>query len=633
MPQLKTSASERARREKDAPIFLRWYAPLTAALNVILLLQVVNRFHHAITPINHGLARVLTAALIVNLATAGAMVWLVLGRGWKCRVASFAKIDLLTALLPFVMSALRDGDKDSVFRTFALIYIIFLLLKMVALLMFAAANADDAGSLAHLPAIVFAAAFIVYGGTVPWMALASPPMGDEAHFMILTHSLVFDHDFDVGNNYKNGDYKEEFPTPSPGSMRGYPYAFIQRDGIEYLPHEPHVVRNFRGQLMLEHDMGLPLLLVPGYALDLREGALFTISLIAALGAAGIFQLAVLLGASYKQAFITVALFCFTCPFLTFTQAAFSDVVGASGSVWIALQFFRYRRREYNGYLLLSGILISLLPWLNIRFWSLAGPSFLLINAWVIRREWGKWSRLISKMALLGVPSLVSIALYSYIDKVLFDRFMPNVSMVLFNHIQPQFGSQPIRGFLGILFDQSNGLLPVAPLYVAAAAGMFVLFRRDRWGFFALALPAVGYVPFLSSSQFWSGGWCAPGRLVMSAVLPMAACAALVLNRKTRWIVAILAVWSFFVAILFTVNPFLRMPSVFNLYKVSMLVEFLHDHIHTPLYSILSIYPGMIRASKSDYLLGFFWLAVFTGAAWAWSRTANNQSASQRHTRS
>ena len=133
----------------------------------------------------------------------------------------------------------------------------------------------NTASKVRMPSIVFAAAFIVYGGVVPWMAMASGPQGDEAHFMILTHSLVFDHDFDVGNNYANGDYKEEFPPPIPGTIRGYPYAFIQRDGVDYLPHEPHVVRNFRGQLMLEHDMGFPILLVPGYALDKREGALFT----------------------------------------------------------------------------------------------------------------------------------------------------------------------------------------------------------------------------------------------------------------------------------------------------------------------------------------------------------------------
>jgi hypothetical protein len=625
MPQLKTLASERDRREMQIRSYARWYVLLAALINAILLLQVVNRFHHAVTPINHGLARVLLTAVLVNLATAAAILWLVLGRDWRQSVIPVARFDLLTALLPFVMVALRHGDKANVFRAFGLIYVIFLLLKMAELLMFAARNADDACSLARLPAIVFAAAFVVYGGVVPWMSLASAPQGDETHFMILTHSLVFDHDFDVGDNYKNGDYKEEFPTPSPGSMRGYPYAYMQRDGIEYLPHEPHVIKNFRGQLMLEHDMGFPLLLVPGYALDKREGALFTVAFIAALGAAAVFELALLLGVSKQRALLTAGLFCFTSPFLVYAQVAFIDAVGASGSIWVALQFFRYRARERNRYLLLSGVLISMLPWLNVRYWSLAGPAFLVISAWVIRREWGRRGPLVGKMALLGVPSLVSLITYSSIDKVLFNEFIPNASMVILSRSVPQFQPHTVRGLLGMLFDQSYGLIPVAPLYVAAAAGMIVLFRRDRWGFLALLLPAVGYLPFVSSSQFWYGGWCAPGRFVLSAALPMVPTAALVLTRKVRWVVVVLAAWSFTISIMFTVNPYLRIPSVFNLYKISMLVEFFHDHIHTSMYSILSIFPNMMLARQEDYVSAWLWLAVFLIAAWEWSRTVEGNS--------
>ena len=56
--------------------------------------------------------------------------------------------------------------------------------------------------------------------------------------------------------------------------------------------------------------------------------------------------------------------------------------------------------------------------------------------------------------------------------------------------------------------------------------------------------------------------------------------------------------------------------------MSMLVEFFHDHLHTPMYSILSIYPNMMLAHQSDYLLGFLWLFVLIAAAWAWSRTVN-----------
>jgi hypothetical protein len=617
MPTNDSSTSERYRTLKE----LRWYLPVAGGLNLLLLLQVVNRFHHAGTPVNYELARVLLAALAVNVAVMLAVAWLSAARQWHNWLPSFVRIDLATALLPFVMAALRHGEREFVFRLFGFVYVIFLLAKMIELLAYAGKNAANAGSKVRMPSIVFAAAFIVYGGVVPWMAMASGPQGDEAHFMILTHSLVYDHDFDVGNNYANGDYKEEFPPPIPGTIRGYPYAFIQRDGVDYLPHEPHVVRNFRGQLMLEHDMGFPILLVPGYALDKREGALFTQALIGAAGAAAVYEASILLGGGNLLALLTVVLFCFISPYWVYTQTAFADLGGAVGSLWTGLQFLRYRVRERNRYLWLAGTLIAILPWLNIRFWALAGPSFLILTIWIVRRGWSNWAAIIARLACLGVPSLLSLVVAGLIDKHLFNTYMPNASMLILGKSFPQFGANPVHSLLGMLFDQSSGLIPIAPLYVAVVAGMIALLRRDRWGFAALLVPALGYLPFVSYSKFWSGNWCAPGRYMLSVVTLMIPCAALVLNRKVRWVVGILAAWSFFVSILFTVNPYLRMPSIFYLYKVSMLVELFHDHIRTPLYSILSIFPNLMLARTSDFVLAFGWLIVFSVAAWMWSRTA------------
>jgi hypothetical protein len=590
-------------------------------VNVVLLLQVINRFHHASTPINHGLARVLLTALVINLAGAAAILWLAVGRRWNNGLSAILKADLVVALLPFVMAALRQGEKDSVFRSFALAYVIFLLCRMLELLVYAGKNADDPGNAVKMPVLIFAATFIVYGGVVPWMSLASGPQGDETHFMILTHSLVFDHDFEVGNNYKNHDYLEEFPPPSPGQMRGYPFAFIQRDGLAYLPHEPHVVRNFRGQLMLEHDIGFPLLLVPGYALDKREGALFTEAVIGAAGAAGIYEAAILLGAESLYALLAVGLFCFTGPYWVFSQSALLDLPCAVANLWIGLQFLRYRRRERNRYLLLAGVLIAILPWLNVRFWPLAGPSFLVLSAWIFYRNWGNWPAIVRGMAYLGIPNLVGLGTMSLIDKHLFNTYMPNAGMLTFNRLNPGvFGYSHVHAFLGLMFDQSFGLIPLAPLYVAVAAGMVVLFRRDRWAFAALVAPAVGYLPFVTNTPFWSGGWCAPGRYLLALAVLMVPSVALVLNRKVRWIVAIFAAWSVSISILFTVNPYLRMPSVWDLYQMSMLVEFFHDHIRTQVYSIMSIYPNMMQARTRDYVRGFFWLVVFIAGAWAWSRT-------------
>ncbi len=616
--------------ERGGSRALRSYVAASTLFHLLLMAFTIHAFRQAATPIDHGIARVLVTVLAISVATVAATLWLGVRQGWRTWFEPLLRFDLFVTTLPLFMAMLAESGNMGGFRWFATIYVFFLLAKMAELLVYAAKNSPN--RTVPLAGIVFTLSFLVYGGIVPWMAMASSPQGDEAHFMILTHSLAVDHDFDVGDNYARGDYREQFPPPSPGTIRDYPYASIERDNLVTIALQPHVVRNFRGQLMLEHDMGFPLLLVPGYALDRREGALLTISLIAAIGAAGVYELAILLGAGTSQALVTMALFCFSCPFWTYTQSAFADVVGATGSLWIALQFFRYRKCESNRYLLLSGTLIALLPWLNIRYWSLAGMAFLVVSVWVIRREWGHGLRLIRKLALLGIPSLVSVLAYSLVDKMLFGRFLPNASMIILNRSMPQFAApHPVLGLLGILFDQSYGLIPVAPIYLAAAAGMIVLYRRDRWGFSALLLPALGYLPFIASSSYWHGGWCAPGRLVMSVAFPMAPCAALVLTRKVRWITAVLAAWSVFIGVVFTVNPFLRTPSIWVFYKMSMLVEFFHDLIPTPWYSILGIYPNMMLAQRQDWLRGWFWLIAFSVAAWAWARSVVTSDVPNKHT--
>ncbi len=624
MPQTRPSTDARPSGDSDAPSGLRWFLPAAGVLNILLLMQVVNRFHQASTPINHGLARVLATALIVNVAGVASILWLAVVRQWTIGLSSILKSDIILSLLPFLMASLRQGEKDRTFRLFALVYVIFLLCRMLELLYYAGRNA--ASTTVRLPVIVFAGAFIVYGGVAPWMALASGPQGDESHLMILTHSLVYDHDFDVGDNYANGDYREQFPPPSPGEMRGYPYAFMQRDGIEYLPHEPHVVRNFRGQMMLEHDPGLPILIAPGYALDKREGALFTIALIGAAGAAAIFEISMALGAGIWPALLTVALFCFTCPYWVFTQGTISDGCGGVSITWVALQFFRYRKLERKRYLVLAGILMAALPWLNIRWWSLAGMAFLVLCAWIIRRHWGDTQALVTQLACVIVPNLAGLAAFVALDKALYNMYVPNASMILLGRVMPQFEFHPVHGFLGMLFDQGYGLVPTAPLYVAVAAGMVALYRRDRWAFAMLFLPVLGYLPFIALSHYWFGGWNAPARYLVSATTLMIPAATLVINRKVRWALAALTAWSFSISILFTVNPWLRIPSLFHLYKLSMLVEYLHDLIHTPMYSILSVFPNLMMARPVDYVRASFWLIVFCVGAWLWSRTAEPQDA-------
>ncbi len=605
------------------------YFALTSILNLYLLHLGFRRWHYVAPTTTHDMAALFFWAVAVNVGFGLLVGWFAIRERWENRLPLVLKLDAAVGLLPFLMGKFFIGTSEPRFRIFGGIYTVFLLSRVILGLSWAAWNLPGSKRIRHASLYVFLATFLVFAGFVPWIWLSPPISGDEPAYMLLAHSLAFDHDFDVGDNYRNYDFAEQFPPPSPGTLRGFPYDLLLKPTLSAIAHEPHVITNYRGQKMLWHDVGLPLLIAPAYYFAKRQGALLMLALLGALGVAAIYEIAMWLGATHFQALLTAGIFGFTAPFYLYAQTVCVEAPGAVGILWVALQFFRYRDRPRNRYLLLAGIVIAALPWLIIRFWALAGPIFLVLNAWVIVQAWPRWKPVIAKLALLGVPSLVSLGVFAVLDKHLFNTYLPNAANLIWGRIMPQFGGHPILGFLGLMFDQSFGLVPTAPMFVAAIAGMIVLFRRDRWGFAALFLPALGYIPFVARSRFWMGGWAPPARLLVVAAMIMAPAAGLVLTRKTRWIVAALTAWSGLLSLAYTINPYWRMPSLWHLYRKSTLVEILHDHMHPHphFYSFLSIFPDCLTASWSDWVLAWAWLAIVAISAWYWAGTAKGQSSS------
>jgi hypothetical protein len=284
---------------------------------------------------------------------------------------------------------------------------------------------------------------------------------------------------------------------------------------------------------------------------------------------------------------------------------------------------RYKAGPGQLQLLVAGILTAVLPWICIRFWVLAGPLFLVFLAYLLWRQWGAWTLLLRDMALLGGPSLASLAVFAWFDHKYFNTYLPNAGYRIIASYMPQFFAKPYLALLGMFFDRTFGLLPTAPLYVAGAAGLLVLFRRDRWAAAALSLPCLGYVGFMSFSQFWAGGWAPPGRYVIAGVALVVPAAALVLNRMSRWILLIPAIWTMMVTLIFTMDSFTRWPSTFKGYNGSGLIDFLEDWMPLPHISHpLGIYPVMLRnPGPLQYAAACGWLGVYGLVAYWLARIA------------
>jgi hypothetical protein len=80
--------------------------------------------------------------------------------------------------------------------------------------------------------------------------------GDEPHYLIITHSLVYDHDLDVSNNYIHEDWKRFLrdPTITPHYARfsldpAVKYS-IHNFGLPLILTVPYLIAGFYGALLL-----------------------------------------------------------------------------------------------------------------------------------------------------------------------------------------------------------------------------------------------------------------------------------------------------------------------------------------------------------------------------------------------
>ena len=338
---------------------------------------------------------------------------------------------------------------------------------------------------------VFVISLALYLGAGLWSASAVGPGADEPHYLVITQSLLRDHDLAIENNHTRGDYREYFG----GELRP---DFLRRglNDVIYSIHAP----------------GLPALLVPAYAIGGYTGAVVMLCLFGALAAVAVFDLALLLTGP-SAAFVTWAAVCLTVPFVPHSWLIFPEMPGALLTAWAALWLHAplpARARTW----IWRGLALALLPWLHTKFVILLVA---MIGALVLRL----W-RNPKAAAALVTPAAVSVALWIVLFYRLYGVLDPQIPYGDFPKLYVLASNIP-RGLLGLLFDQKFGLLIYAPVYLVVIAGASMTWRRpDRRLFAAALLATVGaFVASSTRMYMWWGGSSAPARFLVP-VLPLVA---------------------------------------------------------------------------------------------------------------
>jgi hypothetical protein len=592
MTTLFSAHSVAVRTREDQPFTERTYLFGALLINVGLALEAAHVFH---TPGYAAAANVLFLfpwTIAINLAVAA---FLMMTRAGAPPMASFSGIrfaDWFASIAPLLLvRALRVWPPDRRQHLVGLAYIIFVFAKLaISVLAIGRSRSQNA---AFLRRAIFACSLVFYVAVTPWVAVACWPDADEPHYLLLTHSIVHDHDFDLANNYDHKDYRFFYPPDLP---------------------DRHAFPNKRGEQVPIHDVGISILLAPGYALGGRTGAMLEENVVAAALAVGLFQMALALGSSSGGALLCWALFSFVSPIVVYASQIYPEVTGAALTLWGLIAFAHFLSTRRISALVLTGIMLSPLLWLSVRYVFILGPICAVIAIYLLFHVRPTSDALKSVLAV-ALPIAISLVVFGAFDHRWYGTWLPNAGYVLY---VPTMGTSLFSaahfqaGMFGLIFDRAFGLLPTAPIYIVAFAGIWRALRRQTVLALSMLLPVLAYFFFAAANRYWYGGWAPPTRYVVVAVSLLAPFAGPVFTElRSKVVATVLAAWSYLIAVAYSAFPLTR----YTYWDVNpgALSQFLSRTLR---FNFGFAFPSFIRAGWRDYLGAAWWACVAAFCIWA-----------------
>ncbi len=342
------------------------------------------------------------------------------------------------------------------------------------------------------PLLFFLLPLVVYLALLPWSSERREPDGDEPYYLLITHSLAQDFDAELTDDYADREWRRFMSRPiepQPGDPRG-----------------PH------GEVFSRHNELLPLVLVPGYRVAGKAGALVTMAVIAAALA----WMALRLMRRYfperpGEALLAYGIFAFAPPLVFYSGQVWVEVPAALLAA-VALDRLLvpggWGWKKWLG----VGLPLLLLPLLKLRLLMLAGP--LLATAWLYA---GRPRR----------PLLVLAGLFAVLGSgiLVHNHFVYGNALKVHTLEEVEFYRQPLgnylKGMSGFFWDCAFGLFAAAPIWLLLLPALGLLIVRRHALARHLAVFALPYLALVAPRGEWYGGWSPPFRYPL-VTLPLIA---------------------------------------------------------------------------------------------------------------
>jgi len=413
----------------------------------------------------------------------------------------------------------------------------------------------------------FVIAAIGYALMIP-LQLRTPIDGDEPYYLLMTESLVRDHDLDLTNQYRDiahSDVARPDLLPQPGDPRG-PH------GEQYSRHEPF----------------LPILLTPGYALGGLPGALAVIALFGALLARSTIRFLEDEGIGDATTRMLFPLIAFGPPIVFYATRIWPEVPAAFCFLE-AVRGIRQRRPPRW----IAAIFALVL--LKIRFGLLA--VVLLIRVLRTKRQ------VALAAAVVAVPLIIAWLISgNAMNTHSIRELLPSGAIFYW------------LGLFGLILDGASGIVFQAPLYALA---ILVLPRwRSMPDGFRLGMSAsVLYILYLIPRSEWHGGWSPPLRYIVVLMPILALGAAVMWERIGAGTRAVIAIWTLMLVIHGAAFPW-------RLFHLATGENFIGESLSTIWHSDFSrLMPSFIRPNLAA-VVGSVLLVLTMGATVILSRRSS-----------
>ena len=468
----------------------------------------------------------------------------------------------------------------------------------------------------HRVALLLGATLLAVGLVVlPYDRTVVPTASDEPHYLIVTQSLVLDHDLDLANDYAGSRYLEFYPEKLPDI-----HGIVVGNAIYSI-----------------RDLGLPLLSVVPFAIAGRSGVLAMLCLVGALLAVQLYLMLRDLRFDRRVAFLAVAATAFVHPTLTYTTQIYPDLIAALVFV-TAARLLRRGMLASTRELVLASALTGTLPWLSTRAWFVAVGLGLVIAYCALRPR----RELARRVAAGALPFAALVVALAYVNWREFGLFIPSAGYFLLRDYQPVLVYTPWVGATGLLFDGAFGLIPRAAVYLLAFVGVAALWRRARQRHApevaALALPCALSFLYIASIAYWYADGSPASRYLLATMPFLVAAVAggietILAVRRGRdvlvGIAATLLAWSAFVTYVMAVLPDLRYDYAPDIRAGALARLWLFlGRIIRP--DPESFFPVMLRLDPEGIALALVWMALAAAlvvvGAWLRSLTLPQQDA-------